>query len=854
MRGIVAAALLLALLPATSLAQDIAAASPGRKAVPDSGADSIDIVAGAKYQAGGFHRMLLGDGYRDLWATPLRVQVLDLRTFGGGLRPLKESGGNQTKSLRFVTPDGTEYVFRTVDKEGATFPPAFKGTVVQSIARDQVASHFPAAALVAPPILEAAGVLHVTPVLVVMPDDSGLGEFQADFANRLGMIEEYPTVPEHAPSFANALEIIDGDSLLALIDADPAERVDARALLAARLMDMLLNDWDRHQGQWKWARKAPGPAAPWLPIARDRDKALISYSGALPGMARMSHPNLMSFDSTYPGVRGLTWNSLPFDRRLLSGLAKPVFDSVASALKGKVTDSVIDVAVRALPPEYGPVQPGIAHMLKLRRDSLTVVADRFYLLLAPYVDIHATDMSERATVTRVDDRFVQVQLESSDGRLTFSRRFDRQETREVRVYLHGGNDSALVTGNVQGSIPVRIIGGDGNNHLLDSSLVGGSAHRTHLYDEGSVSGISYGPDTLYDRRPWVKEDGKFVPPGPDYGGSLRPGASFSYGDLGFLFGLGVNRVRYGFRQRPYATRLGLEARYSTEVDGFSVGISADRRRESSPLHFTALARVSLLEVINFFGFGNTTPGDPGAFYQARQRQWLLQPSLVLDAGSRSSLSFGPVLQYSTIDSTPGRYITGSQPYGFGDFGQAGLQFAFHHDSRQPERSPKGGFLAEVSGSFFPAIWDVQSPFGDLAANAAAYLTIPVPVHPILVFRGGGKVVFGEYPFNEAAFIGGMTTVRTLVMQRYAGDASLYGTAELRIPVARFPLVVPLDVGLFGFFDAGRVYLDGESPGGWHTATGAGFWIGVLDPSTAVSVALTSTAGQTAVLIRAGLSF
>src|SRR4029077_11123589 len=123
-------------------------------------------------------------------------------------------------------------------------------------------------------------------------------------------------------------------------------------------------------------------------------------------------------------------------------------------------------------------------------------------------------------------------------------------------------------------------------------------------------------------------------------------------------------------------------------------------------------------------------------------------------------------------------------------------------------------------SFYPALWDVESAFGDVAANASAYLTFPVPLHPILLVRGGARKVFGDYPFNEAAFIGGMTTVRTLVLQRYAGDASLNGTAELRVPVARFPLVVPLDVGLFGFFDAGRVYLEGESPGGWHTATGA----------------------------------
>ena len=640
LRGIIAVALLLALLPSPSLAQDVAIVSTRDTAVPDSAGDSIEIVPGAKYQAGGLHRTLLGNGYRDLWATPLRVQVLDLATFRGGLRPLKESGGNQTKSLRFVTPDGTEYVFRSVAKDAVTFPPAFKGTVVQSIARDQVSSHFPVAGLVAAPILQAAGVLHVTPMLVVMPDDPRLGEFQSKFANRLGMIEEYPTVPKNAPGFAGAVEIIGSDSLLVLIDSSSGEQVDARALLAARLMDMLLNDWDRHQGQWMWARMQPGPAAPWLPIARDRDKALISYGGALPGMARLASPNLMSFDSTYPSVRGLTWNSLPFDRRMLSGLDKSVFDSVAATLAHKVTDSVIDAAVQALPVEYRSIQPLIAQTLKVRRDSLSVVADRFYFYLAPYVDIHASDVAEQATVTRVDDRFVVVQLQTSDGKLTYSRRFDREETREIRVYLHGGNDTSLVVGDVHNSIPVRIIGGDGTNHLVDSSLVAGSARRTHLYDQDSVSGINYGPDTLYDRRPWVKEDGKFVPPGPDYGGSLRPGASFSYGDLGFLFGLGVNSVRYGFRKRPYASRLGLEAQYSTEVDGFRVGIAADRRRESSPLHFTALAQVSLLEVINFFGFGNTTPGDPGAFYQARQRQWLLQPSVVLDAG----IAWRPVLR------------------------------------------------------------------------------------------------------------------------------------------------------------------------------------------------------------------
>ena len=32
------------------------------------------------------------------------------------------------------------------------------------------------------------------------------------------------------------------------------------------------------------------------------------------------------------------------------------------------------------------------------------------------------------------------------------------------------------------------------------------------------------------------------------------------------------------------------------------------------------------------------------------------------------------------------------------------------------------------------------------------------------------------------------------------------------------------MGIFGFADAGRVYLDGASPGGWHTSLGGGIWL------------------------------
>jgi hypothetical protein len=55
-------------------------------------------------------------------------------------------------------------------------------------------------------------------------------------------------------------------------------------------------------------------------------------------------------------------------------------------------------------------------------------------------------------------------------------------------------------------------------------------------------------------------------------------------------------------------------------------------------------------------------------------------------------------------------------------------------------------------------------------------------------------------------------------------------------------------------DAGRVYVHKDSPGGWHHAAGGGLWIGFLDPSAAISVTLTNSAGRTGVLIRTGMTF
>src|SRR3954466_12245586 len=62
--------------------------------------DSFVVVPGPTYGKSGLWTVFAGEHYRHLWTTPIRVPVLDCQRFAGGLQPIEEHSGSQTKSLR----------------------------------------------------------------------------------------------------------------------------------------------------------------------------------------------------------------------------------------------------------------------------------------------------------------------------------------------------------------------------------------------------------------------------------------------------------------------------------------------------------------------------------------------------------------------------------------------------------------------------------------------------------------------------------------------------------------------------------------------------------------------------------
>ena len=464
--------------------------------------DSVDVVPGARYRAGALHRLILGDGYRELWTTPIRVPVLRPDTFAGGLEVLERGGGLQTVSIRLGASAGREFVFRSVDKDqGGGLHEDLQGTLIDWIAQDQVSSKHPAAAVVVAPIARAAGVMHASPTLAVMADVEALGEFREEFAGMLGIIEERPTEAEAGP-FSGFERIIGTERLLERLEESPDDRVEREEYLRARLVDLLVGDWDRHPDQWRWAQRDSAGRRYWLPIPRDRDNSLNDFSGLVGLAGGAVRPNVVRFGPRYHNLYGMVHNAQGLDRRILGEVPRERWLAIAGDVRSRVTDSVIDEAVGRMPAALLPLNAAeLAATLKARRDGLTGVAEAFYAMVALEPEIYGADTADRASVERLADGSVRVRIADEAGVAYVDRTFLPGETEEIRLQLRGGDDQATVQGDGPGIIQVRVLGGGSDDVLVDTTRGSG----TLLYDDRGDNRISPAPSTVVDQREYEVE-------------------------------------------------------------------------------------------------------------------------------------------------------------------------------------------------------------------------------------------------------------------------------------------------------------------------------------------------------------
>jgi hypothetical protein len=414
------------------------------------------VVAGPEYGAGPIRSALLGRGYRELWTEPVEVPVLDLER-AGDLRPVEVLGHVQSRSLALAAADGRAFTFRSADKDASrlvTGPLRLVPGAVRAY-RDQTSAGFPAAPIVAAPIARAAGVLESDVRLGVMPDDPRLEAFGAEFAGRLGTLEEYatPAADGRAGTFG-AREIVETSELWERLERDPAERVDTPAYLRARLVDLVLGDVDRHAGQWRWARLEPEGA--WLPIAQDRDLAFVRFGGALLRVSRPWFPLIVSFGEGFE-PRAMGHQSRSSDRRLLGNLDRAAWRRETAAVQARLEPRVIDEAVARLPTRWRELEGArLTATLRWRVDHLEAGADGLYELLAERVEVWGTGAPEELTARPLDDGRLEVSVTAvGAGRPRYRRILEPSETDAVRVCDFDAADRLVLGAAAEHPIEIR---------------------------------------------------------------------------------------------------------------------------------------------------------------------------------------------------------------------------------------------------------------------------------------------------------------------------------------------------------------------------------------------------------------
>lgn len=821
------------------------------------------VHASSQYKASAGRKKWLGENYRNEWIQDIEVPIFDFQSPHGELRIVQKGGGQQTLSLRLEDPTGKQYTLRSVEKyPEKAIPEQFRGTFAKDIVQDQISASHPYAALVVPPLAEAAGIYHTNPKVVWLDDDPRLGIYQSTFGNRMMLFEERPEGDWKEAEFFGSPDDIEGTfKVIDKLAEDNDNQVDQKFVLRNRIFDLWIGDWDRHDDQWRWAEFDKKKGKLYRPIPRDRDQVFFVNEGIIPRLAskKWALPKLQGFDYDLSWPPGFMFNARYFDRSFLTELEAEDWRNEANDLKAKLTDEAIENAIRQWPKEiYDLHGQEIINKLKARREKLVEWTMEHYSFLAREVSVVGSNKHEQFTVTYEEngDALVEVFKIHKDGekaKKIYSRKFLHAETKEIRLFGLKGDDRFEFFGDATRPIKVRVISGKGDDQFQSNSsarplvyakpkgieIEAGSRFKDRRSDDPAVND--------YNRREFKYD-------------MLAPLVTFNYNvDDGIFLGGGIFATTHGFRKAPFKSRHIFLGSYAVNTSSFNFKYNG---------RFTHLIGKWSGEVDldikspnfvnNFFGLGNESVFDKHIdenpaikvkhainYYRLRFKQWSVDLSLSRQVGQHGFIKAGPTLQFVELERPEGkdRFIgdyeaTLPEPILeiYKNFAGAHTSWGIDHRNN-PIFTTRGIYFEQSSRwmNEFNATSVSKSRFGAHTATLALYQTFKLPAKVTFAVRASGGINDGDYQIYQAQMLDGKTELRGFRKTRFYGNSKLFFNNEVRWKLGEIhSYILPGSIGMLGFFDVGRVWykndsgIDPTASSGkskvWHKGFGGGLWM------------------------------
>jgi hypothetical protein len=472
--------------------------------------DSVTVPLAPEFEKEWPYGILFGNHHQSLWTVPVTLELLSLSSHAGGLTPCREVVTPNNRLLLLATSTGDTMVFTPLRER-------FADDAADPRDRRLIPTH-PSSALVTDELSGAAGLLHLQPRLVWLPDDSLLGQFRGTYGGSAGFLAfpRYGTTTTSVP-------FLDSRELFRALDADSRNAADTRAFLLSRFIDLLTGDWQRSIWKWWWVATPENGWTLYTPMPAIRRHSLLMLSSFPEMVHGVLTPGFVNFTGDLGDVSRAVTTGAALDVRILSGTDRRSWERIAGEFTTLMSDSAIDAALRKLPGPHRQAEADtIARLLRLRRDSFAAVSSRYYRTIAEYAEVRLSDSPEYVTIDRLEDGRVDVTAWQRGLAPTpvYRRVFLPEETKEIRLQCLGGNDTVIVRGRAEQSIVVRVSGGPGDDALKDESTVRtvetgflgwlfSGTPMTFLYDHEGVNEIVGGEITSIDTSP----ESEFVPPG-----------------------------------------------------------------------------------------------------------------------------------------------------------------------------------------------------------------------------------------------------------------------------------------------------------------------------------------------------
>ncbi|TVZ55011.1 hemolysin activation/secretion protein [Lutibacter sp. Hel_I_33_5] len=826
------------------------------------------------------YKFLWGNRYRNVYSTPVKAPTVNLDTLYGGVSIVRKGGGNQSRSLRLKTKTGAQYVMRALRKNAVQYLQAvmfkdqyiegqFNNTETEDFLLDVFAGSHPYAPFTIGDLSDAAGVYHTNPKLYYIPKQNALGSYNNEFGDELYMIEEH-TSEGHSElaSFGHQNKLLSTDDVMKKLHKDVDFTIDEASYIRARLFDMLIGDWDRHQDQWRWIEFKENGKKVYRPMPRDRDQAFsIMSDGFLLNAAVKLLPVaglLRKYDDDLVDVKGVNVEPYPLDMEFIQQADKTVWDAQVKKIQDGVTDAVIEKAFLNFPKEVRDQNiDEIKRTLKARRGNLQKISDRYYKLVNSFSVLKGTNKDDYFTITCNDDGSLEILVNTikkgEKGKIFHQRTYDPNETKEIWIYGLDDEDVFEVLGKST-KIKIRLIGGQHNDTY--KVLEGG---KVFIYDytskkntitEAKKARIKLTDDyetNVYDYKKLKNSLGQFSPTigsNPDDG--LKVGVNYTY-------------TSSGFERNPFTTQHIISSAYYFATSGYELGYKGEFTNVFGNYNLGIEATFNSPNyAMNFFGFGNSTENHHADtsdgidvdrdYNRIKIRTFKLKPSLIWNGNYGASFIASVFYESNEVDRTNNRFLAKTLPINHVVFDQQDFYggetfYGFRHKDNEafPTLGMQFGLLLGYKNNV-----STSKGFGYLNADLGFDYKLVSSGLLVLATNLSTQVNLGEgFEFYQAANLGASNGLRGYRNQRFTGKSAFVQSTDIRWNFTRLKTnILPISLGFYGGFDYGSVWIDNKfvtnpslNQNKWNTSVGGGFFINLADMMTANLSAFNSEDGM-----------